>query len=47
MSGESFILYGIEEEGLTERVFKTFPQAWWAARQVRSKCRRKCIPTRS
>ncbi|CAM5794896.1 hypothetical protein [Rhizobacter fulvus] len=27
MSGDSFILFGIEEEGLTERVFKTFPQA--------------------
>jgi hypothetical protein len=29
MSGDSFILFGIEEEGLSERVFKTFPQAWW------------------
>ncbi|CAM5793125.1 hypothetical protein [Rhizobacter fulvus] len=29
MSGDSFILFGIEEEGMTERVFKTFPQAWW------------------
>ena len=29
MSGDSFILFGIEEAGGTHRVFKTFPQAWW------------------
>ncbi len=29
MSGDSFILVGIEESGVTHRVFKTFPQAWW------------------
>jgi hypothetical protein len=29
MSGDSFILFGIEEAGVTHRVFKTFPQAWW------------------
>jgi hypothetical protein len=29
MSGDSFILFGIEEAGLTERAFKSFPQAWW------------------
>ncbi len=29
MSGNSLILFGIEEAGVTHRVFKTFPQAWW------------------
>lgn len=29
MSGDSFILFGIEEAGVTHRVYKTFPQAWW------------------